>query len=204
MNTTRALQCTAAALGAVLLLAAGTVAASAADNLGDQSVDVNVDIQPTDEPGVLAMTVENGSMSLTETGSTDLVRQFTGTLPTVTVTDTRAADEIADGAYWYVLGSAADFTSTGSATTIGAQNLGWSPALVTGEGEASVSIGGDIDGAEDGGPGLVDQELLFLGESADAVAAGGAWSATAALNLRVPADVAPGSYRSVLTLSLFE
>ena len=57
---------------------------------------------------------------------------------------------------------------------------------------------------EDGGPGLVDQELLFLGESAEAADSGGIWSATAGLQLRVGADVAPGSYTSVLTLSLFE
>ena len=59
-------------------------------------------------------------------------------------------------------------------------------------------------GTEDGGLGLgnVEKELLFLGDSAEA--ASGAWSATAGLQLKVGADVEPGSYASVVTLSLFE
>ncbi|PVW02971.1 hypothetical protein DEA06_14455 [Microbacterium sp. Gd 4-13] len=202
MNTSRALRCSVIAFGAVLLVSAGTAAASAAE-YGDQNVDVNVEITAIEEPGVLAMTVGPGPTDLVENGSTELVRQFTGTLPTVTVTDTRGPDEIADGAAWYVMGSASDFVDTEAVTTIDAENLGWAPAaLGDAEGDPAISIGGDVEPAAAGGPGLVDQELLYLGDSE--ATAGGAWSATADLKLQVPADVEPGSYKSVLTLSLFE
>lgn len=207
MNTPRALRSTVIAFGAVLLVSAGTAAASAAEtNMGDQDIDVNVEISEIAQPGVLAMTVAgSGSTELTENGSTELVRQFTGTLPTVTVTDTRTADEVPAGASWYVLGSASDFAGPDN-TSIGADHLGWTPALVegAGEGEPFISVGGDVLGAEDGGLGLgsADKELLFLGDSAGA--AGGEWSATAGLQLKVGADVEPGAYSSVITLSLFE
>lgn len=202
MNTTRALRCGVIAFGAALLLSAGVSAASA-ETPDDLGIDINVDVQEIAQPGVLAMTVEGeASATLTENGSTDLVRQFTGTMPTVTVTDTRTADQIPEGAFWSVTGLADDFTMVGGTSTIGAENLGWAPALLDGAGESFILVGDDVAPAQDGGPGLVGQELLFLGDSAPA--AGGAWSASADLTLRVPATVEPGSYSSVLTLSLFE
>jgi hypothetical protein len=88
--------------------------------------------------------------------------------------------------------------------TIGAENFGWAPSLVAGEGEAFVSVGDSIDTALEGGAGLVDQELLFLADSGPALEQAGSWSASADLFLHVPATVAPGAYASVLTLSLFE
>lgn len=203
MNTTRALRCGVVAFGAALLLSAGASVASAEPSPDDLGIDINVDVQEVSQPGVLAMTVAGeASTTLVEDGSTDLVRQFTGTLPTVTVTDTRTPDQIPDGATWTVLGVAENFTTADGAATITADNLGWSPALLDGGGESFVQVGGDVAPAQDGGPGLVDQELLFLSDSAQA--AGGTWSANAGLTLRVPATVEPGSYSSVLTLSLFE
>ncbi|GAA2008256.1 hypothetical protein [Microbacterium ulmi] len=202
-----ALRVAAAAFGVAVLTAAGTAIASADDELGDEGVDVNVDISPIVEPGVLALSVADDSTTLTEDGSTDVVRQFTGTLPLVTVTDTRTGDEIPDGAFWAVVGSASAFLNQTApdAAPIGADHLGWEPALVQGEGEAFISVGDDVQTVLDGDRGLVNQELLFLADSAaDAAAAGGTWSANANLFLRVPATVTPGSYTSVLTLSLFE
>lgn len=206
MNKPFGLQLTAATFGAAVLIAAGASVASAAP-ADDTDVDVQVDIQPVEQPGVLALSVAADTTTLTESGSTDLVRQFTGELPLVSVTDTRTADEIPDGAYWAVVGSASDFVKSGdpSAAPIGAEYLGWNPSLVRGEGEAFVSVGDEVGTALDGGkPGLVDQELLFLADSGPAQAAGGTWTANADLFLRVPATTAPGSYTSVLTLSLFE
>ena len=52
--------------------------------------------------------------------------------------------------------------------------------------------------------GLVDQELLALAIDSGAIASEGQWTANANLFLRTPATVAPGSYSSTLTLSLFE
>jgi hypothetical protein len=52
--------------------------------------------------------------------------------------------------------------------------------------------------------GLVDQELLALAIDSEAVASEGQWTANADLFLRTASTVAPGSYRSTLTVSLFE
>lgn len=194
----------AIAFGAALLASAGS-AAMADDEQDTQGVDVGVQIEPLTSPGSLAMTVESDSTTLTEAGSTDLERVFTGTLPKVTVTDTRTLEDIPDGASWYVMGTASDFRDEQGENTIAASHLGWSPQLVEGEGEGEgepfVEVGGDVAPSQ---PGLADQELLYLAESADANAGGGRFSAVANLKLAVPADVAAGSYSSTITLSLFE
>ena len=90
-----------------------------------------------------------------------------------------------------------------SDSTIGAEHLGWSPQLVegAGEGEDFVEVGGDVAPNE---PGLLDQELLYLVDSEAGNAGGGVFSANADLTLKVPADVAEGTYTSTVTLSLFE
>src|SRR4051812_41631218 len=93
----------AVAVAAVLAGMAAAPAAAQADPGDSADVDVNVDITPIKVPGVLALTVAGNAVSLQENGSDLLVRQFTGTLPTVTVTDTRTADEIPAGSSWAVL-----------------------------------------------------------------------------------------------------
>lgn len=199
-----------AALGSLAALATGAALASgttlaAADEVDSDGVDIEVTIPELDEPGVLALSIAGDSTTLAEDGSTELVRQFTGELPTVTVTDTRAPESIPDGAVWSVLGTASVFENQDEPeATIGAEHLGWSPRLLEGDGEPFVSVGGDVGSSVDGEPGLVNGELLYLTESAAGAEGGGQWSATADLSLRVPADVTPGSYTSVLTLSLFE
>ena len=124
----------AGAAGAVLLV--GVAGAAFADDdpgYGTDDVDVNVQIDEAAEPGVLAMTVAGDATSLTESGSTPTVRQFTGTLPTVTVTDTRVfPDRLDPGAYWYVLGTSSDFIGDAAQPDIPAGHLGWTPALVAG------------------------------------------------------------------------
>lgn len=195
----------AVVVGALLLT--GLASAAAAEEYGSDDVDVNVDIAAIEGPGVLAMSVGGTSATLTETGSTELVRQFTGTLPTVTVTDTRSADEIPAGAGWYVLGSSTDFVGNAGQAAIGAKYLGWTPALIDGGDAGLVTEGDPVGTAVDGGPngvGLVDQELLALALDSGAIASEGQWTANAQLFLRTPATVAPGSYSSTLTLSLFE
>ncbi len=52
--------------------------------------------------------------------------------------------------------------------------------------------------------GLVDQELLAMASSSQAINPTGSWSVNAGLFLRTPITVAPGSYTATLTLSLFE
>lgn len=184
-------------------------AAVAEDSHGDQDVDVSVSIAEIDQPGVLAMSVASSSINLVETGSTTSVRQFTGTLPTVTVTDTRAPDEIQPGAGWYVLGTATDFTGAAGQPAISAGHLGWAPNLLDG-GDAGLVAEGDPvntvmdDGALPDAVGLVDQELLAMAFDSQSIAGEGQWTATADLFLRTPVTVAPGSYTAILTLSLFQ
>ncbi|MEU9652091.1 hypothetical protein AB0E00_24715 [Streptomyces sp. NPDC048110] len=207
--TTRGIRIGAATLGAVVLsTVVGAAVATAEDKHGRDDVDVTVEIPAIDSPGVLALTVDGDSTTLTESGSTDLVRQFTGTMPTVTVTDTRSADEIPAGAYWYVLGTATNFTGDAGQVPISANYLGWKPRLIDAD-PGSVSAGDPVYSAvdDDQAPdnvGLVDEELFAMASDSGAIAAEGQWTATADLSLRTPATVADGTYTSTITLSLFE
>jgi hypothetical protein len=197
----------AGAAGAVLLVGVAG-AAFADDDYGTDDVDVNVNITELPETGVLAMTVAGNATSLTETGTDPTVREFTGTLPTVTVTDTRVyPDRISPDAFWYVLGTSSDFTGDAAQPDITADHLGWAPALVGGTDPGEVAAGDQVDTVLDSGPdavGLVDQELLAMASSSQAINPTGAWSVNAALFLKTPITVVPGSYTATLTLSLFE
>ncbi|KQQ20724.1 hypothetical protein ASF48_08985 [Rathayibacter sp. Leaf299] len=198
------LRCSIGLTGTALLLGLGGTAVAA--EIADDQVDINVTIEPLATDGTLSMTVAASSIALTENGTTPDVRQFTGTLPTVTVTDTRNLEDIPAGAGWYVLGSASAFTST-DGDIIGAENLGWAPNLIDGGDSGLVAEGAVVDPALDGGPngiGLVDQELLAITDDSATVAEEGAWTADAALTLKTASSVAPGEYSSTLTLSLFE
>lgn len=198
------------ALGAMLIGTVALSSAAMADPVGDdQNVDVSVEIESTVEPGNLAFSVAANSTSLTEgESSVEGTREFTGALPGVTVTDTRTAEEIPAGSAWYVLGSASNFVNE-NGTEIGAENLGWTPAIVDGGETGLVSEGPEVDPAleGDGGGddvGLVDQELLVSTFDSAEVAPEGSWTANAGLTLRTAEDVEGGSYNSTITLSLFE
>ncbi|WP_159703299.1 hypothetical protein [Arthrobacter sp. 18067] len=199
-------RCAAVVTATALLLGVAGMA-MAEENHGDQDVDVNVGITELADGGVLAMSVAGTATALTEDGSTPTVRQFKGTLPTVTVTDTRAADEIPAGAGWYVLGTSSDFAGAAGQPAISASHLGWQPQIIDGGASGQVAEGDQVDTVMDSGPvavGLVDQELLALAIDSSAIASEGQWTASADLFLRTPATVAPGSYTAKLTLSLFE
>ena len=191
----------AMAFGGLLLASAGTAVATA-DEVEVGSSDVNINVEVTDRypSGVLALSVAGNDTTLAEQDSGDpLVREFTGVLPTVTVTDTRS---VVPDVPWFVLGSASNFVSGDD--TISADHLGWSPIL-GGDYGTEVEPGGDVEGVIDGDVGLVDQELLYVNWDQSDTYDQGAWSATADLTLKVAASAAAtGSYTSVLTLSLFE
>ncbi|MBF4635801.1 hypothetical protein ITJ38_15425 [Agreia pratensis] len=182
-------------------------AARADDQVGgDNNVDVSVNISDNNPPGSLSMTVAGTTAQLTETAAdSPVIRQFSGTLPTVTVTDTRRADQIPAGAFWSVLGSSSAFEGDAGQQPISADHLGWSPELLTPADQGQVAAGSPVETSLDTGPtnvGLVDKELLAMAwDSSEAV---GEWSAKADLTLKVPLTVEPGTYRAVLTLSLFE
>jgi hypothetical protein len=195
---------TAALSGAMALPSPALAAPGDSDD-----VRVTVDIEEIREPGVLAMSIAGDSVALAESGSTLLVRQFVGTLPTVTVTDTRTAQEVPDGAAWAVLGSATDFVGDAGQPAISAGHLGWKPNLVEGDDSGLVTEGEEVVTVLDepsqpgNNVGLVDQELLVSTFDSEAVT-GDSYSVNANLFLRAPVQVAAGSYTSTLTLSLFE
>jgi hypothetical protein len=202
------LRCAAAVLGAAMLVGAAT-ASFAEEHHGDEGVEVVVEIDET-SGGVLALSVADTQATLAEDGSDHLIRQFTGSLPTVTVTDTRSAEEIPEGAFWYVLGSSTDFVGDGGQNPISAGHLGWAPQLIDGGEEGLVSEGDEVVTILDeptlpgNNVGLVDQELLAMAADSGAIAHEGQWTATADLFLRVPIGVEAGTYSAVITLSLFE
>ncbi|SNT34429.1 hypothetical protein SAMN05216276_103572 [Streptosporangium subroseum] len=197
------------AAAAALTASVAFQAPATADPGDGTDVKVTVEIEQIKEPGVLAMSIAADSVALSEDGSTLENRQFLGTLPTVTVTDTRTMEEVPSGAAWAVLGNASNFTGDSGQAPISAGHLGWKPRLIDGgetglvaEGEEVVTV---LDEPTQPGNnvGLVDQELLASTFESGAVA-GGAYAVNADLFLRTPADVAAGSYASTLTLSLFE
>ncbi|TCB98458.1 hypothetical protein E0H26_08755 [Micromonospora zingiberis] len=210
METGKRTRLIAAGAAGALLVGSVALAGPALAEPGDSAgVEVTVDIEEIKEPGVLAMSIAGDSVALAEDGSTLLVRQFVGTLPTVTVTDTRTADEVPAGAAWAVLGSATDFTGDAGQASIGAGHLGWKPKLIDGGDTGLVSEGEEVVTVLDeptqpgNNVGLVDQELLVSTFDSGAVA-GDAYTVNADLFLRTPGDVAAGAYTSTLTLSLFE
>jgi hypothetical protein len=202
------------AVGAVTAVGALAVAAAFPSAVwaepGDSTdVEVTVDITEIKEPGVLALSIAGNAVTLQENGSDLLVRQFTGTLPTVTVTDTRTADEVPAGANWAVLGSSSPFTGAAGQPPITAGHLGWKPRLIDGGNSGQVTEGEEVvtvidDPTQPGNNvGLTDQELLVSTYDSAAVV-GDSYTVNADLYLRTPADVAAGSYQGTLTISLFE
>ncbi|WP_432872334.1 hypothetical protein [Microbispora rosea] len=191
-----------------LALAGAATPALADDDPATGGVDVSVNIQPTTTPGQLSMTVaDNNGVSLEENGSDAAARQFTGTLPTVTVTDTRTPEEIPAGEYWAVVGQASQFVAADDpAKTIGPEYLGWKPHLISDSSTGAVAAGEPVSSVVSDGTGapevgLKGQELLVSSaNSADEI---GTSQVNADLALRTPTDVAAGEYHSTITLSLF-
>ncbi|WP_278235716.1 hypothetical protein [Isoptericola sp. AK164] len=203
MNARATTQWFAGATMGVLLVATVGAGTAAAEDVDDQGIDVSVDI--TDQGGgELSMTVAaNEGVDLVEEGSDESARQFVGTTPTVTVTDTRDPADIPEGHYWAVLGQAGEFVdATDGTKTIGAEYLGWTPTLLSESSTGLVSEGEPVDSAVDAGPGLAGQELLV--STWESGAESGTWDVAADLALRTPTDVEAGSYSSTITLTLME
>lgn len=193
----------AGAIGGVLLV--GAAGAALADDLDNDEITVNVEIAPLPPVGALTMSVAGDSVTLTEVDSGETtVRQFDGTLPTVTISDDRA--EVPDQVSWYVLGQVSAFVAPG-VPDIDAGHLGWSPKLLTEDSEENVLAGDEVLTVLDAPPnnvGLEGRELLALALDSGQARQTGVWTATADLTLKTPATVAPGNYGATLTLSLWE
>jgi len=199
----------AGAVGAMMLVGVAG-AAFADDEFGGDDVEVNVNIAETAEPGTLSLTVAAHSTLLAESETTSTTRTFEGSLPTVTVTDSRVFPERLDpNAYWYVLGSASAFAGQSGQPSIAAENLGWSPELIGGTDPGEVIAGDEVAPALDtdeapDNVGLVNRELLAAAVTSQGNTPPGSWTVGAQLKLMTPITVATGGYTSVLTLSLFE
>ncbi|MFD0475416.1 hypothetical protein ACFQ0B_49670 [Nonomuraea thailandensis] len=90
MRINRTTQLLAAAVLGVALAGVGVAGPAMADDDPEEGIDVTVTIEPSTTHGQVSMTVaDNGGVPLQEDGSNAAARQFVGTLPTVTVTDTR-------------------------------------------------------------------------------------------------------------------
>ncbi|MBB2741621.1 UNVERIFIED_ORG: hypothetical protein FHR35_001441 [Microbispora rosea subsp. rosea] len=210
MKSTRTTQLLAASVLGLTLAGAGVAGpAAAADDPGTgNGIDVSVKIEPTTTPGQVSMTVaDNNGVALQENGSDATARQFVGTLPTVTVTDTRKPEDIPAGEFWAVVGQASQFVAADDpAKTIGPEYLGWKPRLLSDSSTGAVAAGEPVSSVVSDGTGapqvgLEGQELLVsTANSADEI---GTSQVNADLALRTSTDVAAGEYHSTLTLSLF-
>ncbi|MFK4762533.1 alpha/beta hydrolase-fold protein [Microbacterium sp. ZW T5_45] len=149
------------------------------------------------ENGVLALSVadfgDGVSMSAPENLGDRL--RLTAELPEVSVADSRTAQQAGLGG-WTVAAQAQAFVSGGQ--RIDADHLGWSPRVLTPR--PGLVAGDELATALDGGLGLGTS-----GELATATAEGRFGSATLGADLRldVPVGTQPGSYTSVLSISLF-
>lgn len=147
-----------------------------------------------DGPGTLAFTVAPGSVDLGEARNRGDRLALTGSLPGVTVTDTRPA-----GA-WTVTGRASDLAGSGTAqgATVPAAHLGWAPHLVGVSSPATTAVPGErVAPALAGGAGLAGPARLASGTGQGSASLG------ADLELQVPVDTTAGGYAGTLTVSLF-
>jgi hypothetical protein len=112
---------------------------------------------------------------------------------------------------WAVVGTVADFEGDADQKDIEAGHLGWTPRLLEAGETGSVMQGEAVPTVMDpqfdpDDVGLVDQELLAMAWDSLSVRENDVdqWTATADLVLKVASDIDPGTYTSILTLSLFE
>ena len=120
---------------------------------------------------------------------------FRGTLPTVTVTDSRSANQAAGGG-WSVTGQSSVFRS--GSHELDAGHLGWKPLLVNPK--PGVTPGPTVASILSGGRGLAAPATLA---AADQAGRRGQAQMTADLLLEFPVDAAFGEYTANLSVSLF-
>jgi len=118
-----------------------------------------------------------------------------GTLPTVTITDTRNTTP-----GWSVSGQESTFTGPGT-NTIPGTSLGWTPAFM-GSAAGGALIGGAVapTGADAGstGPGLGTAAVLAHAAVGTGI---GTNTVNAALLLDIPATAPPGAYTGSLSIT---
>ncbi|GGT47793.1 beta-xylosidase [Streptomyces purpureus] len=150
--------------------------------------------QPPDSQKLTA-SVTAGELSMSQAGDTVQMTAVdfgqggasTGDLRTVTVKDFRGGP-----AGWSLTGKVTDFT--GTAGSLGADKLSWTPACTTKQGSPSVCAPGSAGTVGSGG--------ATLASTPNATLTGGEFTIDAKVSLDVPAFTAPGTYAGVLTLTL--
>ena len=141
--------------------------------------------QPGD--GALVLSIADGGLDLGNVRNAGDRLRLAGTLPTVSVTDSRAANP-----GWSVTGQATDL-ATAQERVVRAENLGWAPYVHTGP----ATPGQAVQPRLAGGPGLALPATL--GTGADV----GTADLAADVDLEVPVDTAAGTYTGGVTVSLF-
>jgi len=119
---------------------------------------------------------------------------FDGTLTGVSVNDTRQTEP-----GWTVTGQASPFVN--GATTYSSDHLGWTPALVGGDAEGTVTAGSAVDSSLKTFP----SQGLSVNRNLASAAVGsglGTENLSASLDLRIPDTSPTGLYASTLTLTL--
>jgi hypothetical protein len=154
------------------------------------TVPIDFTIPPS---GLLTVTVTTTGIALTEQGTTPPLTA-TGTLNSVTVTDTR---NLFPG--WSVSGQVSPFTGAGSAagSTVAGDQLGWVP---NGTVSGGATLGPPV--APGTSPGLGDVGAVLA--SAAAGSGMGTDTLMASLTLDIPASALAGPYTSSLTVTYLE
>lgn len=168
------------------------------DDGGPSDADgIPVDVSIVDKEGALTLTVNEygDGVELTADGDRPDRWRYSGDLPTVTVNDSRNADQAAGGG-WAASGQSTAFTS--AADEISADHFGWVPRVLTPR--EGVSAGPASVTALDGGPGLSTPSRLA---SATDEGRRGSAELDAKLMLDVPIGTAEGDYSARVTVSLF-
>lgn len=158
---------------------------------------IPIEAEITDQPGALTLTVGDYGDAVqlgNETTTGDRIG-FTGSLPGITITDSRNATQAAGGG-WSATGQSTPFTS--GTTRYGGEHLGWTPRLTTPKN--GVTPGNAVATALSDGPGLATPSALA---TASNEARRGDTTVTADLQLELPVDATAGKYTGALTVSLF-
>ena len=162
------------------------------ENDSDIPVTAQIPARGEGEPGALVLSVADGSLALGNARNAGDRLRLAGTLPQVSVTDTRAAGG------WTVTGQSSDLTAD-DARTVRAANLGWAPFVVDGAATPGLRVASTMSG----GAGLAAPATLGSGAVAGAGAVAGTSVLGADVELEVPVDTKAGSYAGAVTVSLF-
>ncbi|WP_069387675.1 alkaline phosphatase [Cellulosimicrobium cellulans] len=153
--------------------------------------------QAGEEQGSLTMTVADAGEGVALEGGANVGDRlrFNGTLPTVSVSDSRSNAQAGQGG-WAVAGQAGDLVSGES--VLRADRLGWTPGVLTDK--PGVTPGAPVATSLAGGEGLATPATLATATSEGRL---GTTELTADLALEVPVDTRAGEYEGSLTVSLF-